>query len=118
VPAELARLGGGVAVAGLSVLLLAPGRTLRLAAVGFAAPLAETGTPGLALFGWLLAVPLVLGFRHGSRNFAGRASLIVALVVLAIGVHSLFYDAFFEDPLTWSALGLGALVASWRGDGR
>jgi O-antigen ligase len=78
---------------------------------------AETGFPGLALFAWLLAVPLVLGFRRASLSFAGRASLIVALVVLAIGVHSLFYNAFFEDPMTWGALGLGALVRSWRGGG-
>ena len=75
---------------------------------------AENGLPGLALFGWLLAVPIWLGFRRASGSFAGRASLIVALVVLAIGVHSLFYNAFFEDPLTWGALGLGALVAAWR----
>jgi putative inorganic carbon (HCO3(-)) transporter len=79
---------------------------------------AETGAPGLVLFAWLLAVPLVLGFRRASRSFAGRASLIVALAVLAIGVHSLFYDAFFEDPMAWGALGLSALVAVWRGDGR
>jgi O-antigen ligase len=79
---------------------------------------AETGLPGLALFAWLLAVPLVLGFRRASRSFAGRASLIVALAVLAIGVHSLFYNAFFEDPMAWGAMGLSALVAAWRGDGR
>lgn len=79
---------------------------------------AETGLPGLALFAWLLAVPLVLGFRRASRSFAGRASLIVALAVLAIGVHSLFYNAFFEDPMAWGALGLSGLVAAWRGDGR
>jgi O-antigen ligase len=79
---------------------------------------AETGVPGLALFAWLLAVPLVLGFRRASRSFAGRASLIVALAVLAIGVHSLFYNAFFEDPMAWGALGLSGLVAVWRGDGR
>jgi putative inorganic carbon (HCO3(-)) transporter len=79
---------------------------------------AETGIPGLALFAWLALTPIVLGFRRASRSFAGRVSLIVALVVLAIGVHSLFYDAFFEDPLTWGTLGLGALVFAWRGDGR
>jgi O-antigen ligase len=79
---------------------------------------AETGFPGLVLFAWLLAVPLVLGFRRASRSFAGRASLIVALAVLAIGVHSLFYNAFFEDPMAWGAIGLSALVATWRGDGR
>jgi O-antigen ligase len=77
---------------------------------------AETGIVGLALLGWLLAVPLATGFRRASASFAGRASLIVALVVLAIGVHSLFYNAFFEDPMTWGALGLGALVAGWRGE--
>jgi O-antigen ligase len=77
---------------------------------------AETGIVGLAAFGWLLAMPLAIGFRRASGSFAGRASLIVALVVLAIGVHSLFYNAFFEDPMTWGALGLGALVASWRGE--
>jgi putative inorganic carbon (hco3(-)) transporter len=79
---------------------------------------AETGIPGLALFGWLLAVPLVAGFRRASGSFAGRASLIVALAVLAIGVHSLFYNAFFEDPMAWGALGLSSLVAAWRGGGR
>jgi O-antigen ligase len=77
---------------------------------------AETGIVGLALFGWLLAVPLAIGFRRASGSFAGRASLIVALVVLAIGVHSLFYNAFFEDPMVWGALGLGAIVFSWRGE--
>jgi len=77
---------------------------------------AETGIVGLALFGWLLAVALATGFRRASGSFAGRASLIVALVVLAICVHSLFYAAFFEDPMTWGALGLGALVASSRGE--
>jgi putative inorganic carbon (HCO3(-)) transporter len=77
---------------------------------------AETGIVGLALFAWLLAVPLVTGFRRASGSFAGRASLIVALVVLAIAVHSLFYNAFFEDPMMWGALGLGALVGNWRGE--
>jgi hypothetical protein len=27
-------------------------------------------------------------------------------------VHSLFYNAFFEDPLTWALLGLTGLAAS------
>ncbi|MEX2211311.1 MAG: O-antigen ligase family protein [Gaiellaceae bacterium] len=79
---------------------------------------AETGFLGLALFAWLFAVPIAGGFRRASASFAGRASLIVALAVLAIGVHSLFYDAFFEDPMTWGALGLGALVSAWRGSER
>jgi len=27
----------------------------------------------------------------------------------AIFVHSLFYNAFFEDPMTWGLLGLAAI---------
>ena len=78
---------------------------------------AETGIVRLALFGWLLAVPLATNFRRASANFADRASRIVrGLVVLAIAVHSLFYNAFFEDPMTWGALGLArsSPAAGWR----
>jgi len=32
-------------------------------------------------------------------------------VLVAIAVHSLFYAAFFEDPMTWALLGLVGLVA-------
>jgi putative inorganic carbon (hco3(-)) transporter len=76
---------------------------------------AELGLPGLVLFLWLVGATLVVTLRRASRSFAGRASLIVGLAVLAILVHSLFYNAFFEDPMTWGLLGLAALVASWRG---
>jgi putative inorganic carbon (hco3(-)) transporter len=78
---------------------------------------AETGLPGIALFAWLLGSALVITLRRASRSFAGRASLMVALSLMAIAVHSLAYDAFFEDPMTWGYLGLTALVASWRGSG-
>jgi hypothetical protein len=37
---------------------------------------------------------------------------------MAIAVHSLFYDAFFEDPLTWGLIGVASVVGTWRGDGR
>ena len=30
-------------------------------------------------------------------------------MLLAIAVHSLFYAAFFEDPMTWALLGLVGL---------
>jgi hypothetical protein len=33
-------------------------------------------------------------------------------------VHSLFYDAFFEDPTTWGLFGLASVVGAWRGAGR
>jgi O-antigen ligase len=79
---------------------------------------AETGLPGIALFVWLVAAAFVVPLRRASRSFAGRASLIVALAVIAIAVHSLFYNAFFEDPMLWGALGLSAVVAGWRGERR
>ena len=33
------------------------------------------------------------------------------LALTAIFVHSLFYNAFFEDPMTWGLIGLIALAA-------
>ena len=29
-------------------------------------------------------------------------------------VHSLFYNAFFEDPMSWALVGLAALGYAWR----
>jgi putative inorganic carbon (HCO3(-)) transporter len=79
---------------------------------------AELGFPGIALFAWLLATALWLTFRRASRSFAGRASLCCGLALLAIFVHSLFYNAFFEDPLSWGLLGLTALGYAWRTSNR
>ncbi len=72
---------------------------------------AEEGLPGLALFGWLVAAALAATLLRLGRGFTSRVSLAVGLVLVAIGVHSLFYNAFFEDPMTWAALGLVGLVA-------
>jgi O-antigen ligase len=79
---------------------------------------AETGVPGIALFAWLVGVALWLPFRRASRSFAGRASLSCGLALGAILVHSLFYNAFFEDPLSWGLLGLIALGYAWRTSAR
>ena len=79
---------------------------------------AETGLPGFLLFGWLVVVALWLPFRRASRSFAGRASLSFGLALLAILVHSLFYNAFFEDPMSWGLLGLTALGYAWRTSSR
>ena len=79
---------------------------------------AENGLPGVLLLAWLLAAGLVVPFRRASQSFAGRASLIVGLLVLAIAVHSMFYAAFFEDPVLWGLLGLAAVVGAWRGSDR
>jgi O-antigen ligase len=74
---------------------------------------AETGLPGLALLVWLVAVAILTALRlAGKRRLTGRVSLFVALGVTAIAVHSLFYDAFFEDPMTWGLFALAALTAT------
>ena len=75
---------------------------------------AETGLPGFLLFGWLVATALWLPFGRVSRSFAGRASLCFGLALVTILVHSLFYNAFFEDPMSWGLLGLTALGYAWR----
>jgi O-antigen ligase len=67
---------------------------------------AETGIPGLALFAWLLVALFRQAFRRG-----GRVGLVAGLGVAAIFCHSLFYNAFFEDPLTWILIGLVALAS-------
>jgi putative inorganic carbon (HCO3(-)) transporter len=74
---------------------------------------AETGLPGLGLLVWLVAVAILTALRlAGKRRLTGRVSLFVALGVTAIAVHSLFYDAFFEDPMTWGLFALAALTAA------
>jgi O-antigen ligase len=75
---------------------------------------AELGAPGILLFSWMLGTALWLSFRRASRSFAGRASLSLGLALLAIAVHSLFYNAFFEDPMSWALVGLTALGYAWR----
>jgi len=72
---------------------------------------AETGLPGLALFAWFIVVALALAFRRVDRDFVGRVALVFGLILTAIGVHSLFYNAFFEDPTVWGVLGLAAVAA-------
>jgi O-antigen ligase len=67
---------------------------------------AETGLPGLALYAWFLVALLRQAFRR-----AGRIGFVGGLGVAAIFVHSLFYNAFFEDPLTWGLVGLVALAS-------
>ena len=72
---------------------------------------AETGVVGLALLVWLVYSALALCFRRRARDFAGLTALACGLVLVSIGVHSLFYNAFFEDPTVWGALALAAVAA-------
>ena len=71
---------------------------------------AETGIPGLALLAWLFVAGVLLAFRRAAADLPGRAAIVFGLILVAIGVHSLFYNAFFEDPMVWAALGLAALT--------
>ncbi len=77
--------------------------------VSHATPLtvaAELGTLGIALAAVLFvaAVRAVAEIRR--RDIAVGTAL--GAVLLALFVHSLFYSGFFEDPITWFALGLAA----------
>ncbi|HET8527364.1 MAG TPA: O-antigen ligase family protein [Gaiellaceae bacterium] len=67
---------------------------------------AETGAPGILLYLWLL----VAAFRQAFRRRTTLA-LIGGIGVAAILCHSLFYNAFFEDPVTWALFGLAAIGA-------
>ncbi len=75
---------------------------------------AEAGLPGLALLAWLGAAALFAAFRARGRSVAGRTAVVTGLTLGAIAVHSLFYNALFEDPTTWVLLGLVALATAAR----
>ena len=79
---------------------------------------AETGLPGLLLLGWLGVAALGAALLGAHRSDAGRAALAVGLTLGAIAVHSFFYNALFEDPMTWGLLGLVALTFARRQEGR
>jgi putative inorganic carbon (HCO3(-)) transporter len=74
---------------------------------------AETGVVGLALFAWLVGTALVVALRRtrAAPPSVRVAGLAVGLGLFAVFVHSLFYSAFLEDPMTWGFLGLTALAA-------
>jgi hypothetical protein len=76
---------------------------------------AESGLPGIVLLGWLGAAALLTAFRARGRWDAGRLAVVAGLTLGAIAVHSLFYNALFEDPMAWALLGLVALAATRDG---
>ena len=67
---------------------------------------AETGLVGLALFAWAVVAVLATAFRRRRRSIP----LVAGLGIAAVLCHSLFYNAFFEDPMTWALFGLVALA--------
>ncbi|HUG64849.1 MAG TPA: O-antigen ligase family protein [Gaiellaceae bacterium] len=70
--------------------------------------LAELGVVGFGLYGWLLAAIAVALLRIARVERAFALGLAAVLTVLF--VHSLLYAGFFEDPLTWGAIGLVAAL--------
>jgi O-antigen ligase len=71
----------------------------------------ELGIVGLALVAWLLTVLARLALGRGASR---PERLALGLALLVILVQSLFYAAFFEDPLTW---GLAALLVACAAPG-
>ena len=69
---------------------------------------AELGAIGLVLYAALLAGAgwALARVRRLNEPFG----VALAAVFLALVVHSLAYSGFFEDPMTWLALGLAASV--------
>jgi hypothetical protein len=75
---------------------------------------AEEGGLGVVLYFWLLVSLLVMAYRRIDHSVYGRVALAAGLALVAIFVHSLAYNDFFEDPTTWGLIGLIALVAPRR----
>ena len=67
---------------------------------------AELGMLGLAVYALLLAATIRMILLLRRRDFA--LALALGMVLFALFVHALAYSGFFEDPITWLALGIGA----------
>jgi O-Antigen ligase len=67
---------------------------------------AELGIVGLAIYALLLAAAIRMIVLLRNRDVALGLSL--GAVLLALFVHALAYSGFFEDPITWLTLGIGA----------
>jgi O-antigen ligase len=74
---------------------------------------AEQGLLGLALYLALIAVALwtmAAGIRGSPKAaLAARAAVLAAFVALL--VHTMAYAGFFEDPIAWVLLAIGASLA-------
>jgi O-antigen ligase len=72
---------------------------------------AEQGLIGLLVYFALIIVALrtLGGGLFGGRTDVARAAILAAFVALL--VHTLSYAGFFEDPITWVLLAVGASLA-------
>lgn len=75
---------------------------------------AEEGGIGLLLYFWLVGALFVAAYRRIDHPVYGRLALAAGLSLVAIFVHSLAYNDFFEDPTTWGLIGLIGLAAPMR----
>jgi O-antigen ligase len=75
---------------------------------------AEQGGIGLILYFALLGALLVAAYRRINHRVFGMLALSAGLGLVAIFVHSLAYNDFFEDPMTWGLIGLIALASPRR----
>jgi hypothetical protein len=75
---------------------------------------AEEGVVGLVFYFWLVGALLVAAYRRIEHPVFGRLALAAGLALVAIFVHSLAYNDFFEDPTMWGLIGLIALAAPRR----
>ncbi len=82
---------------------------------------AEQGLIGLVAYGALVVVALAtMGAgmwargpdRKPTLNFVARAAVLAAFVALLI--HTLAYAGFFQDPITWVLMAVGASLAAVR----
>ena len=69
---------------------------------------AEQGLIGLAVYLALLAAALARLLK-GARGDPARAFIAAGFV--AVVVHTWMYAAFLEDPVTWTLLAVGAVLA-------
>jgi len=76
---------------------------------------AEQGLIGLAVYLALLYAAL-MRLVHRARNDRYRA--FVAAGFVAVVVHTWMYAAFLEDPVTWTLLAVGAVLARRPGSRR
>jgi O-antigen ligase len=75
---------------------------------------AEGGAPGFVLFFWLVGALFLAAYRRIRHPVYGTLALATGLALVAIFVHSLAYNDFFEDPTTWGLIGLVGLVSPVR----
>jgi O-antigen ligase len=108
VAAEQGLIGLFVYLALIAVALWTLGRGLWNAPPAGGADLGDRPSPN-ARGGGTKSATGPAGLAPGPATLAARAAVLAAFVALL--VHTLAYAGFFEDPLTWVLLAIGASLA-------